>query len=346
MRHSISIPVLAAIFTLPAILATVHRGSAADKPATTAAKPAPWYMQDHVQYFQPGSQVPLPARAAAKPPPYPPRGSIFNGPTVPPPLGPAAFPFQLTTPGMADKVKALGERLGQALNRAVDVFSGNEAEFLAKNKTALLSGNEAELASKNKATLLSHNRPSVLNGEKPKVLSENKTAVLSGNKAEGNTMNLFSNIHLFSDIRVEVHTSISGTNAGNTMLNMGEKEKEKPSKTSSATAASNAPPYNYGSGYGYGGTSGYGSTQSTNPYTPYYGVGNTGPSYPSTTTPARSPQSEIQSLRRENEQLKHRLNEMSEQLRQMKEQLGRLQRGGNTISAPPTWPPPSATPSK
>ncbi len=299
MRHAISIPVLAAIFTLPAILAVIRDGSAADKPATPVKKPAtPVYLN-------------------------------YSGAIVAP-----------RPDAVLDKVKALGERLGQALNRAVDVLSGNEAEFLAKNKTALLSGNEAELLAKNKTALLSGNSPRVLNGEKPKVLSENKTAVLSGNKAEGNTMNLFSNMHLFSDIRVEVHTSISGTNAGNTMLNMGEKEKEMPSKTSSVTATTIAPSYQpaISSPYSPGPSvlvptpssysNPYGSSRpGANPYSPYGSSTNPyAPAVSNKTAPASStvvPTAQIESLRQENEWLRNRLNMMSEQLRQMKEQLGR-----------------------
>ena len=78
-------------------------------------------------------------------------------------------------PAALDKVKALGTHLGRALDVALDLMSGNEADFLSKNKTALLSGNS------------------------PKLLSENQTPIFSGN-----TFSLFSNI------RVEIHIENSG----------------------------------------------------------------------------------------------------------------------------------------
>ncbi len=85
-----------------------------------------------------------------------------------------------------EKLKDLGAHLGRALDIAVDLFSGNEAELLSKNKTALLSGN----------------RPTILSGNNPKVLSENATPILSGN-----TFSVLSNI------RVEIHIENSGNNA-------------------------------------------------------------------------------------------------------------------------------------
>jgi hypothetical protein len=117
------------------------------------------------------------------------------------------------------QAKDLGQRLGRTLDFALDFLSGNATDLLSKNKTALLSGN----------------RSSTLNGERPKVLSENKTAVLSGNKAEGNTINLFSNIHLFT-VKVDVHTQNRGTNCGNTSLNTGGSDKAAPVVSTSAPA--------------------------------------------------------------------------------------------------------------
>ncbi len=85
-----------------------------------------------------------------------------------------------------EKAKALGEHLGRALDLAIDLFSGNQADLLSKNKTALLSGNS----------------PKVLTGDNPKVLSENTTPVFSGN-----TFSLLSNI------KVEIHIENSGNGA-------------------------------------------------------------------------------------------------------------------------------------
>ena len=106
----------------------------------------------------------------------------------------------------ADKLKALGEHLGRALDLALDILSGNEAEFLSGNKAALLSGNSA--------------RTKAFNGEKPTVLSGNKMSAFSGNKID-----LFSNIKLFSDIKVEIHVHNSGTNSGNFSAKKGDEEK-------------------------------------------------------------------------------------------------------------------------
>jgi hypothetical protein len=78
-----------------------------------------------------------------------------------------------------EKLMAIGERLGGALEIALDLFSGNEA--------ALLSGNRANL----------------LSGNTPKVLSENQTPIFSGNR-----------ISLFSNFKVEIHIENSGNRAG------------------------------------------------------------------------------------------------------------------------------------
>ena len=79
-----------------------------------------------------------------------------------------------------------GTHLGRAVDIAVELFSGNEAELLSKNKTALLSGN----------------RPTILSGNNPKVLSENTTPIFSGN-----TFSVLSNI------KVEIHIDNSGNSA-------------------------------------------------------------------------------------------------------------------------------------
>jgi hypothetical protein len=101
-----------------------------------------------------------------------------------------------------EKVKALGEHLGRALDIAMELFSGNQADLLSKNKMALLSGNKPDLLSKNKAALLSGNSPTLLSGNAPKLLSENQTPILSGNK-----------ISLFSNFKVEIHIENSGNGA-------------------------------------------------------------------------------------------------------------------------------------
>jgi hypothetical protein len=93
-----------------------------------------------------------------------------------------------------EKVRALGEHLGRALDIALDLFSGNQADLLSKNKTALLSGNSPKL--------LSGNSPNLLSGNAPKVLSENQTPIFSGNK-----------ISLFSNFKVEIHIENSGNGA-------------------------------------------------------------------------------------------------------------------------------------
>jgi hypothetical protein len=90
-------------------------------------------------------------------------------------------------PATADKVRALGEHLGRALEIALDLFSGNKAELFSNNKAALLSGNSANL----------------LSGNAPKVLSDNTTPILSGNS-----------LSLFSNFKVEIHIENSGNGAG------------------------------------------------------------------------------------------------------------------------------------
>jgi hypothetical protein len=94
-----------------------------------------------------------------------------------------------------EKVKALREHLGRALDIALELFSGNQADLLSKNKMALLSGNSPKLLSGNSANLLS--------GNAPKVLSENQTPIFSGNK-----------ISFFSNLTVEIHIENSGNGAG------------------------------------------------------------------------------------------------------------------------------------
>jgi hypothetical protein len=86
-----------------------------------------------------------------------------------------------------EKVKALGEHLGRALDLALDILSGNQADLFSKNKAALLSGNKAAF----------------LSGNAPKVLSENQTPIFSGNK-----------ISFFSNLKVEIHIENSGNGAG------------------------------------------------------------------------------------------------------------------------------------
>ena len=92
---------------------------------------------------------------------------------------------------VCDKLKEIGEHLARALDVAVELLSGNEADILSKNHTTLLSGNSP--------TLLSGNTPKVLSGNKPTVLSGNQTPIFSGN-----TFSLLSNIKL------EIHIENSG----------------------------------------------------------------------------------------------------------------------------------------
>ena len=89
----------------------------------------------------------------------------------------AAKPSLQKTAATMEKLKNLGTELGRTLDLAIDLFSGNGADSLSQNKTALLSGNS------------------------PKLLSENTTPILSGN-----TFSLFSNI------KVEIHIDNSGNN--------------------------------------------------------------------------------------------------------------------------------------
>ena len=97
----------------------------------------------------------------------------------------AAKPCPRPTAATMDKLKDLGGHLGRALDVALDLLSGNEANLLSNNNTALLSGN----------------CPKVRLGDNPKVLSENRIPVLSGN-----TFSLLSNI------KVEIHIDNSGNN--------------------------------------------------------------------------------------------------------------------------------------
>ncbi len=150
------------------------------------------------------------AAAADKPPAHKPVQhetyslfKVFGGPKPPTP---------------AEKVRLLGEHLGRALDIALDLFSGNTAEFLSNNKAALLSGNSANLLSGNAPNLLSGNAPTcfpatrptcfpatpnLLSGNAPKVLSGNTTPILSGNS--------FS---MFSNFKLEIHIENSGNGAG------------------------------------------------------------------------------------------------------------------------------------
>ena len=82
-------------------------------------------------------------------------------------------------PATVEKLLALREHLGRALDITVDLLSGNKAALFSGNSVNLLSGNT------------------------PKILSENQTPIFSGNK--------FS---LFSNIKVEIHIENSGNGAG------------------------------------------------------------------------------------------------------------------------------------
>ncbi len=96
-----------------------------------------------------------------------------------PPKPPAGKPAPKKPDAALEKVKALGEHLGRALDLTIDLLSGNKA--------ALFSGNSANL----------------LSGNTPKILSENQTPIFSGNK-----------ISLFSNFKVEIHIEGSGNGSG------------------------------------------------------------------------------------------------------------------------------------
>ena len=155
MRHASQATVVAIILSLTTVLLAGHRLFAAD-PYTPGGNPH-------------SSANHSPAAGN----PY--HGTRPYGPSVPSPA--AANPYAYAAAPILEKLKDIGAHLGRALDLAADLFSGNEAEFLSKNKTALLSGNN------------------------PKVLSENTTPILSGN-----TFSVFSNI------KVEIHIDNSGNN--------------------------------------------------------------------------------------------------------------------------------------
>ena len=167
MRHASQATVVAVILSLTTVFSAGDRLFAAD-PYTPGSKPHSY--PDHSK----------PSPAPGKPGPYP----------TPHPYGPSvtspgqANPYAHAAAPILEKLRDLGAHLGRALDIAVDLLSGNEAEFLSKNKTTLLSGNN----------------PAILSGNR-KVLSENTTPVLSGN-----TFSVFSNI------KVEIHIDNSGNN--------------------------------------------------------------------------------------------------------------------------------------
>jgi len=136
-----------------------------------------------------------------------------NIPSVTAPYVVSARPNPTAT---LDKVKALGEHLGRAVDLAFDLLSGNSAELFSKNRTALLSGNKTALLSGNSANLLS--------GNAPKLLSDNTTPILSGNS--------FS---LLSNFKLEIHIENSGNGAG------GLPGAGRTPPTTSATAAPSVP---------------------------------------------------------------------------------------------------------
>jgi hypothetical protein len=106
---------------------------------------------------------------------------------------------------MDSKPALLSDVTWDLLSRlAVQLLSGNEAELLSGNETGLLSGNEAELLSGNRAELLSGNKPQLFSGNAAKLASENEAEILSWNK-----------INLFSNIRLTIEFSNSGSNNGN-----------------------------------------------------------------------------------------------------------------------------------
>ena len=191
MRHTFQVPVVMVFLSVAAVLAADNRLSAAEQ-AKPGATPVPSALKFLI--------TKAPPAAAAKPAPQHAAATM-------------------------EKLRNLGAQLRRALDIAVDLFSGNEADLLSKNKTALLSGNsprllsgnEAELLAKNKTALLSGNKPAILSGNKTALLSGNKPAILSGNSPKvlsENTTPIFSGnkFSLFSNIKIEIHIINSGDN--------------------------------------------------------------------------------------------------------------------------------------
>jgi hypothetical protein len=179
MRHTLRIQLSALVIALTATLLAGNWLLAADPTSRDAAKPAA------VRAAGPVVR-PNVTRALA--------GGLL--PVTPPAV---AVPTPQKVVATAAKLKELGAQLRRALDIAVDLFSGNEAELLSKNKTKLFSGNEAELLSGNKTKLLSDNKPKILSDNKPKILSDNSTPIFSENR--------FS---LFSNLKIEIHINNSG----------------------------------------------------------------------------------------------------------------------------------------
>ncbi len=173
MRHTFQVQVIAVLLTAATVLATDHRLFAAGPTPPSTTKPS-----------YPSTTTPGPIDRAYMLHPYMPQG--------PSPAMPMLSPQNMAA--AMEKLRSLGTQIGRALDVAVRLLSGNEVDFVSRNKTNLLSGNAPEI--------LSGNKPNLLSGNAPKLLSGNKMPILSGNS--------FS---MFSNIKVEIH--IYNANNGN-----------------------------------------------------------------------------------------------------------------------------------
>jgi hypothetical protein len=192
MRRTSSTLIAALILSLAAVPAVNHRLSAAELQLAQAAKPALEKLKEAQKKKEPQKKTEKEATLQF---------------TLQPARVAKPAPDKTVT---MDKIKSLGEHLARALDIAVDLFSGNEAEFLSKNRTALLSGNKPTILSGNAPNLLSGNAPNLLSGNAPKLLSGNATPIFSGNKAQILSGNSFS---MFSNLKIEIHIENSGNNS-------------------------------------------------------------------------------------------------------------------------------------
>ena len=195
MRHTFQAQIVAISVSVAVALSAAQRLSAAEPAASPAAKPsAPVATIDSIQFVDVNtpSAVAKPTSPGANP------WLSLIATTSPVPPAAAAKPSPQNAAATLEKLKNLGTLLGRALDLAVHLMSGNEADLLSKNTTALLSGNKPEILSGNKPAILSGNKPAVLSGNNTKVLSENETPIFSGN-----TFSFLSNI------KIEIHINNS-----------------------------------------------------------------------------------------------------------------------------------------
>ncbi len=145
MRHTFQAQFVVVFLSLAAALSANQRLFAAEPASPAAAKRAAPATAE--RFFSPTadpwSSLIAPATQASP--------SVGANPWLsliaPPPA--AAKPAPQSAAATLEKLKNIGSLLGRALDLAVHLMSGNEADMLSKNSTALLSGNKPEVLSGN-----------------------------------------------------------------------------------------------------------------------------------------------------------------------------------------------------